>query len=253
MTQQIPANNSNKLIYILVGAVLAAILIGGLSFILLSDDEPKTATGQTTDNDDAEATTTTKYIAPANATPCPSTDGESERKTSFEAEFQNCLTPGASYAVKMVTNKGTMEFELDSEAAPISVNNFVSLARNKYYDGTTFHRVIEDFMIQGGDATGEPRGTGTPGYTIIEEPPASSAAYKKGTLAMAKSAGPKATGGQFFIMGVDNSGLPPEYSVFGEITSGLETVDAIRTVEVNGETPAEDVIIESVTITETAE
>ncbi|HEX5467152.1 MAG TPA: peptidylprolyl isomerase [Candidatus Limnocylindrales bacterium] len=127
------------------------------------------------------------------------------------------------YRATIETSAGTMTADLLPGEAPMTVNNFVFLARDGYYDGVIFHRVIPGFMIQGGDPTGT--GRGGPGYRLDDEPVRLS--YTRGTLAMA-NAGPNTNGSQFFIMHADY-GLPPNYTIFGRLTDGLEVVDAIAT------------------------
>ena len=141
--------------------------------------------------------------------------------------------------------------DLDAERAPITVNNFVFLARYHYYDGSTFHRVISDFVIQGGDPTGNPPGTGGPGYTIEEEVP-EAGEYQVGSLAMAKRNEPGTTGAQFFIItGPDGAALPPDFSLFGEVAEGLDVAETIQSQPTDaGDAPVEDVLINSVTITQ---
>ena len=155
-----------------------------------------------------------------------------------------------TYTATIVTNKGTMELELFASEAPMTVNNFVSLARAGFYDGVVFHRVVKGFMIQGGDPTGS--GSGGPGYKFRDEPVTRD--YKRGTVAMA-NAGPNTNGSQFFICHAD-AGLPKNYTIFGQVTTGLDTVDAIAAVPVtagNGgerSKPTETIKMESVTISE---
>ena len=162
------------------------------------------------------------------------------------------IDPAKRYTAKMRTNKGEIEVEFFPDDAPQTVNNFVVLARDGYYDGTPFHRIVKGFVIQGGDPTGT--GTGGPGYRFADEPIARD--YEKGTLAMA-NAGPNTNGSQFFIVLENLEGqLPKNYTIFGKVTSGQETVDAIAAVPTrrspSGEAsqPAETVTLEKVTIQE---
>ncbi len=151
------------------------------------------------------------------------------------------------YTATMVTSHGTMVIALDPLAAPKTVNSFVFLARYHYYDGVIFHRVIPGFVLQGGDPTGT--GTGGPGYKFEDELPAPGR-YQIGSLAMA-NAGPNTNGSQFFIVsGPDGTALPPSYSLFGKVVSGLDVVKAIEAVGSRSGAPSENVVIESVTITE---
>jgi len=151
------------------------------------------------------------------------------------------------YTAVMQTSKGSMTIALDPAAAPRTVNSFVFLARNGYYDGVVFHRIIPGFVVQGGDPTGT--GRGGPGYKFADElPPAGR--YEVGSLAMANS-GPNTNGSQFFIIsGSDGVRLPPSYSLFGKVVAGLETVTALDAVGSSGGSPKERVQIDSVTVTE---
>jgi len=130
-----------------------------------------------------------------------------------------------SYAATFETSRGTIVCRLFSQAAPKTVNNFVFLAREGFYDGTTFHRVIADFMIQGGDPTGT--GRGGPGYRFEDEFAGSPHRHGVGTLSMA-NAGPGTNGSQFFITHVPTPWLDGKHTVFGEVVSGQQVVDAIR-------------------------
>lgn len=125
------------------------------------------------------------------------------------------------YSAILKTSKGKIEVELFSDKTPITVNNFVTLAKKNFYNNTIFHRIIKGFMIQGGDPDGN--GSGGPGYTFADEP--FEGEYKKGTLAMA-NAGPNTNGSQFFIMHQDYP-LPKNYVIFGQVVNGLEVVDKI--------------------------
>jgi peptidylprolyl isomerase len=160
------------------------------------------------------------------------------------------IDPNRTYTATMKTNYGDIVILLLPKNAPITVNNFVFLSRQGFYDGVKFHRVIKGFMIQGGDPTGT--GMGGPGYKFADELP-TSLNYNKGTLAMA-NAGPNTNGSQFFIC-LANVSLPKSYSIFGQVTSGQDVVDKIGNVAVktsNGEmsSPTVDVHINTITITE---
>jgi cyclophilin family peptidyl-prolyl cis-trans isomerase len=158
-----------------------------------------------------------------------------------------CIDPAKRYGATMVTSKGTMVVTLDAVAAPKTVNSFVFLARYHYFDGIAFHRVIPGFVLQGGDPTGS--GKGGPGYRFADELPRPGR-YELGSLAMA-NAGPDTNGSQFFIIsGPDGMRLPPQYSLFGKVVSGVDVVAAIDAVGSASGKPTESVVIESVTITE---
>ncbi len=156
-----------------------------------------------------------------------------------------------NYIVTLKTTKGKMQFETYANDAPNTVKNFITLAEKGFYDGVIFHRVIDGFMIQGGDPTGT--GMGGPGYTFDDEINPDSAVYKegykKGVVAMA-NAGPNTQGSQFFIMVADYP-LPSAYTIFGKLIAGQDVADAIAKVEKNeNDKPIEDVIIENVLIDE---
>jgi cyclophilin family peptidyl-prolyl cis-trans isomerase len=141
------------------------------------------------------------------------------------------------------TNHGSIEVELYAEDAPTTVGNFLKLAADGFYDGVVFHRVIPDFMIQGGDPTGT--GTGGPGYQFEDE--INDHRVERGALAMA-NAGPNTNGSQFFIVTTEAAPwLDGKHTVFGRVTSGMDVVDAISEVERDArDRPREDVVIERV-------
>ena len=128
------------------------------------------------------------------------------------------------YRATITTDRGTIVADLDPKLAPNSVNHFVALARQGFYDGLTFHRVEPGFVIQGGDPDGN--GTGGPGYRLKAE--FNTRPHVRGTLAMARSSDPNSAGSQFYICLADARFLDSQYTVFGEMTEGFETLDAIR-------------------------
>ena len=181
-------------------------------------------------------------------TPAAAADGSSPQQRKFSEPFEMAVDPSKSYQAEFVTNNGTMVAHPDANDSPQTVNNFVNLARHHYYDGLVFHRIIREFMIQGGCPEGS--GRGGPGYRFADELPAPGR-YKVGSLAMA-NAGPNTNGSQFFIIsGAHGVQLPPQYSLFGQLVSGLEVLDEIQKVGTNAQDrPKDDVVIESITITE---
>jgi cyclophilin family peptidyl-prolyl cis-trans isomerase len=148
------------------------------------------------------------------------------------------------------TNHGAIAIELFDEDAPKTVDNFLKLARDGFYDGVTFHRVIPDFMIQGGDPTGT--GSGGPGYTFEDE--FNDHPVARGALAMA-NAGPNTNGSQFFIVTAEATPwLDGKHTVFGRVTSGVDVVDAISSVETDaGDKPREPVTIDRVEVEQGSE
>ena len=159
------------------------------------------------------------------------------------------VDPSKRYSATLHTSKGDVTFDLLMSDAPKTVNNFVFLAKEGFYDNVIFHRIIKGFMIQGGDPTGT--GSGGPGYKFADEQV--SRRYGRGIVAMANS-GPNTNGSQFFIChGRNSESLPPSYTIFGKVSGGLDVVDAIADVPTTGperSTPTEKITINSVTIDE---
>ena len=154
------------------------------------------------------------------------------------------------YSAVIKTSMGDMSIEFFTEDAPLTVNNFINLSRDGYYDNVIFHRVISGFMIQGGDPSGTGHGEmgKYPGYKFEDELN-NQRSYDKGILAMA-NAGPDTNGSQFFIMHVDYP-LPYQYTIFGFVTEGLDVIDKIASVETgDGDKPINDVVIETIEVKE---
>ena len=170
----------------------------------------------------------------------------------FAAPEDQSLDGNAPVAATITTSCGDIELELDPGVAPETVNSFVFLAREGYFDGTVSHRVSPGFVMQAGDPTAT--GFEGPGYTIPDELPPEGFLYEAGTLAMANS-GPDSSGSQFFIMLAD-APLPPAYSVFGRVVGGLDTLNLIASLPLGpnprGEVsvPLETIYIEQITIDE---
>ncbi len=178
----------------------------------------------------------------------PPLDGSAPQQQEFSAPPEMGIDPAKRYTATMTTSLGEVVIALDALKAPKTVNNFVFLALNHYYDGVIFHRIINGFMCQGGDPTGT--GRGGPGYKFEDELP-KPREYQVGSLAMANS-GPNTNGSQFFIVsGASGVGLPPQYSLFGQVVKGLDIVDTMQNVPTGGgDKPKTDVVIQSVAITE---
>lgn len=164
------------------------------------------------------------------------------------SKAETVIDQSKTYLATLKTSQGDIVIQLDTQATPITANNFVFLTQQGFYDQTIFHRVINGFMIQGGDPQSD--GTGGPGYKFPDEP--ITGEYDRGTVAMANS-GPNTNGSQFFIMH-QNSPLPKNYVIFGHVIQGLEVVDAIASAPVvsgpNGEEsqPVSPVTINSVSL-----
>ena len=135
------------------------------------------------------------------------------------------IDPAKKYSANFNTSRGEIVCELFAKDAPKTVNNFVFLARDKFYDGTVFHRVIADFMIQGGDPTGT--GRGGPGYRFEDETKGNPRKHEVGTLSMA-NAGPNTNGSQFFITHVVTNWLDGKHTIFGKVTKGQDVVNAVQ-------------------------
>ena len=174
-------------------------------------------------------------------------DNKGESTMSDEKVYSSMpemiIDQNKSYTAVIQTSMGDLTVEFFSDTAPVTVNNFVSLSNDGYYDNIIFHRVISGFMIQGGDPSGTGHGEygKFPGYTFEDELN-NQQPYEKGILAMA-NAGPNTNGSQFFIMHVDYP-LPYQYTIFGKVTDGLDVIDTIASVQTaEGDKPVEDVVI----------
>jgi cyclophilin family peptidyl-prolyl cis-trans isomerase len=156
------------------------------------------------------------------------------KSTTTDTQGTTCSTSGKQvsfpilgaakpHTVQVRTNLGSFTIRLDVQDSPCTSSSFASLVRKKFFDGTTFHRIVPGFVIQGGDPTAS--GTGGPGYTVVEPPP-QNALYTRGVVAMAKSQNePRgASGSQFFVVTGDNAGLTPDYAILGVVTKGLPVV-----------------------------
>ncbi|MGH9037131.1 MAG: peptidylprolyl isomerase, partial [Acidimicrobiia bacterium] len=210
----------------------------------------------TTTSDEASSTTTPEATdtTVAGAVPAEITCNDTEPPTkgngkTYDQAPEMTIDPAKKYTATMDTSCGKMVIELDAKNSPIGVNNFVFLAREKFYDGLTFHRVIKDFVIQGGDPKGD--GTGGPGYDVPAEPPKDK--FKIGDLAAAKAASdpPGTMGSQFFVItGSRGAALPNEYAYFGTVTDGVKVAQKIESFGQPDESPSRKLYIISVTIAE---
>ncbi len=184
---------------------------------------------------DTSATTaapvTTLPVPAPGISPCAPLDGSGERMTQFASAPAQCLDPQASYSAVITTKQGEIRIVLNARDTPIAVNAFVFLARHKFYDGLTFHRIVPGFIVQGGDP--QANGSGGPGFTFADELPAV-AGYPLGSVAMANS-GPDTNGSQFFIVSGDlGLQLPPSFTLFGRVNRG---VDAVKAIDALGKAP----------------
>ena len=178
------------------------------------------------------------------------TIGEEMSDKIYDKQPEMNINTNSSYTAVIKTNLGDMTVEFFIDDAPITVNNFISLSKDGYYDNVIFHRVISGFMIQGGDPSGTGHGDygKYPGYKFDDELN-NQRPYEKGILAMA-NAGPNTNGSQFFIMHVDYP-LPYSYTIFGQVVDGFDVIDKIASVETDSaDKPTTDVVISTVEITE---
>lgn len=257
---------TTKMTIRIVGAIVIILaLFFGIAFLTNDDEKSIDTAAPVSTSVEAYASTTvagdaTNTVPSDTATPsdftygtteCPPVEGATSQTQEFSDSFTLCIDPNKTYTAVVTTNMGTYSAVLDAAKAPGTVNNFVSLARNKYFDDTTCHRAIPGFMIQCGDPTAT--GNGGPGYKFADELPASGE-YKIGSLAMANS-GPNTNGSQFFVISGDQGvSLPPSYTLFGQVTEGLDStvvaLDAAGNPSSNGMPPLKEITIESITITE---
>jgi cyclophilin family peptidyl-prolyl cis-trans isomerase len=261
--RQVEAQARRRRTLTIVGAVIAVlVVIGAIVALTGRDDGDDSADATSTSVADSTTTTAATTGAPlpepppgitlTEATECPPAGGSPERVVKFAGPPPECIDPEATYTATFSTTQGDFTATLDSQAAPESVNNFVVLARYRYYDGVPFHRVVPGFVIQAGDGDGDPWGNNDLGYTIADELPADASQYVDYSLAMANS-GPDTNGSQFFVV-LPGGGaqLQALYSLFGQVTEGTEVVDAIGALGTPAAAePSEVVLINSVTITET--
>ena len=239
-------------------ALLVGVVVAIVAAISLWPESDSATVSETTDTSVTETSDTTIASAPAGpfeygAGECAPVDGSGSQIQKFDAAPKLCIDLTKTYTALITTNKGDMTVVLDPTKAPGTVNNFVNLARSKYFDNTVCHRAIPTFVVQCGDPTAT--GTGGPGYSINDELPAAGD-YKLGSLAMANS-GPNTNGSQFFIIsGEQGIALPPSYSLFGQVTTGLDTtlpaLDKAGNSDPasNGLPPKEEIRIISVTVSE---
>jgi cyclophilin family peptidyl-prolyl cis-trans isomerase len=178
---------------------------------------------------------------------CETVDAPEAKADGGETAPTASLEAGTTYELVVETNCGSFTIRLDPTLAPKTTASLVALAEDGFYDGTTFHRVVPGFVIQGGDPTGT--GTGGPGYTTTDAPPTDTQ-YTEGTVAMAKGAAdPSGTSGsQFFVVTAPDAGLPPDYAVVGKVTEGMENVSAIEALGTGDGPPSQPVVIEKVTV-----
>jgi peptidyl-prolyl cis-trans isomerase B (cyclophilin B) len=214
----------------IVLAVFAIVAVGVVAAVLISRG-----------GGDSDSTATT-----AGAAGCEQVEAPKPKQVSLKAPKQ-ALKKGEEVTAVVQTSCGTFDIALDTERAPKTANSFAYLSEEGFYDDLTFHRIVPEFVIQGGDPLGT--GTGGPGYKVVEKPPAN-LAYTKGTVAMAKSSAepPGTSGSQFYVVTGADAGLPPEYALVGKVSEGLDVVERIGKLGTPSEKPKQTVLIEKITI-----
>jgi peptidyl-prolyl cis-trans isomerase B (cyclophilin B) len=212
-------------------AVFAVIAVGVIAAVLISRS-----------GGDSDSTTT----AATGAAGCKQVEAPEPKHVSLKAP-QQTLKKGEEVTAVVQTSCGTFDIALDTERAPKTANSFAYLSEEGFYDDLTFHRIVPEFVIQGGDPLGT--GTGGPGYKVVEKPPAN-LAYTKGTVAMAKSSAepPGTSGSQFYVVTGADAGLPPEYALVGKVSEGIDVVERIGKLGTASEKPKQTVLIEKITI-----
>ncbi len=246
------------------GLVLAVVVVALLLSIFGGGDDDETVTNSTIATSDSAVDSSSTVVTPSTdapeptvpgvaitgETPCPEADAP--RTISFEQAPPMCIDPEVAYSAIVETNRGEFTIELDAEAAPQTVNNFVVLARYHYFDNTVCHRAVPDFVVQCGDP--DATGSGGPGYTFGDELPASLDEYILGAVAMANS-GADTNGSQFFVITDETGGqkLPgPDFSLFGRVTDdkSLGVVEQLASYAQPSQVPSNLLQITSVTIVE---
>ncbi len=215
---------------LIILGVFALIAIAVVAAILISRNS----------GDDSKGSTT------ASAGGCKQVEQPPAKHIKLKAPKQT-VQPGETLTAVVQTSCGSFDIALDTQRAPKTANSFAYLAEEGFYDETTFHRIVPEFVIQGGDPLGT--GLGGPGYKVVEKPPAN-LAYTKGIVAMAKSSAepPGTSGSQFFVVTGADAGLPAEYALVGKVSSGMDVVNRIGKLGTASEKPKQTVLIEKMTI-----
>jgi cyclophilin family peptidyl-prolyl cis-trans isomerase len=225
-----------------------AVLIAALTLVAAGCGSDKA------DNESAATPAATETAAPTEdfSNGCEKVNKPAPKDVGTIKKPTEKLAKSKTYVAAVSTNCGDFEITLDAKRAPVTGGNFKYLADQKFFDNTTFHRIVKDFVIQGGDPMGT--GEGGPGYTVVEAPP-KDLQYEKGVVAMAKTQTdpPGASGSQFFVVTGDGAAqLPPDYALLGKVTSGMDAVEKINGIQADSNTgqPAFTVVIKSITVSE---
>jgi peptidyl-prolyl cis-trans isomerase B (cyclophilin B) len=216
-------------------AVFGVIAVGIVAAILIS------RSGSDSSSSDSTAASTK-----TGANGCKEVEAPEPKHVSLPKPKQT-VQPGEEITAVVQTSCGTFDIALDTKRAPTTTNSFAYLAEEGFYDSLSFPRIVPEFVIQAGSP--ENTTSGGPGYSVVETPPAN-LEYTKGVVAMAKTEAepPGTSGSQFYVVTGADAGLPPEYALVGKVSEGLDVVETIGNVPVEGETPKSPVLIESITI-----
>jgi len=236
---------------VVVALVVVAIVGVFVAVTVTSGDDDDTASSTTPSSETTVSAPVVTAPPPGESidgeTPCPSADGSEARTTAFSEAPPTCIDETKTYTATVTTSEGDITVDLDTENAPISVNNFVVLSRYHYFDGLPFHRVVPGFVNQTGSSGVPDVGSGGPGYDLPAEPPTRE--YAAGDVAMAQGGGTN-SGSQFFFT-VDPASLQGgTYPIFGTVSGGEDVVQAINALGDGDGPPSKSVTIESVTIEE---
>ncbi len=230
-------------------ALIPLCLTLALALAACGDNEEDVA-AERSGGETAAATTDTGTTPAEPASGCREVDEPKPKKIKVDKP-KDRLDPDGSWTAVVKTSCGTLEIELDAKENPKTASSFAHLAREGFYDGLAFHRIVPGFVVQGGDP--ENTGQGGPGYSVVEAPPRSPK-YTRGVVAMAKTEleDPGTSGSQFFIVTAEDAGLPPDYAVAGEVTKGDDVVELLANVpnDPADNRPTEPVVIEDVEIRE---
>jgi peptidyl-prolyl cis-trans isomerase B (cyclophilin B) len=230
--------------------IIASVLVVGLAvgLVLVLANRGKQSSATSSSAPPASASPTASTVACGGTVPA----AASQKKATYQKPPEMTIDPNKTYTATMVTSCGKIVMKLDPKQSPNTVNSFVFLARQRFFDGLIFHRISKDFVIQGGDPTGT--GTSGPGYSTVDTPP-KGATYPIGTVAMAKSGSEPAgtAGSQFFIVtGKNGASLTPDYAIIGKVTAGQDVAKTIEGLPIEGGAtdgkPVDTVYIESIRI-----
>jgi peptidyl-prolyl cis-trans isomerase B (cyclophilin B) len=229
----------------LLAALVASLVLAAAGCGSSADDEKPSGSGATT-AEPTETATANQFLP----TGCENVEPPGPKDVGKLKRPTEKLAKGKTYTATVTTTCGEFDITLDAKRAPITGGSFKYLADKKFFDGLAFHRIVPDFVIQGGDPAGN--GSGGPGYSVVEAPP-SSLKYTPGVVAMAKTQAeaPGTSGSQFFVVtGAGAATLTPDYALLGKVTRGMDVVDKIGGIESDPNTgqPAAPVVIKSITV-----